>query len=93
MGTRWRTLGWYKPSTTASGQPLASPPKTAPKTRLFGRSGGLGDPYDHFVVDKVADDVPTYLMNHSDPSGHGFLALGRRPISTRGHVAENTQGS
>ena len=48
---------------------------------------------DHFVVDKVADDVPTYLMNHSDPSGHGFLALGRRPISTHGHVAENTEGS
>ena len=48
---------------------------------------------DHFVVNKVADDVPTYLMNHSDPSGHGFLALGRRPISMHGHVAENTQGS
>jgi len=47
---------------------------------------------DHFVVGEVAVDVPTYLMNHSDPSGHGFLALGRRPISTHGPVAENTQG-
>ena len=39
---------------------------------------------DHFVVGKLAADVPTYLMNHSDPSGHGFLALGRRPIPTHG---------
>ena len=47
---------------------------------------------DHFVVDKVADDVPTYLMNYSGPSGHGFLALGRRPISTHGPVAKATSG-
>ena len=52
---------------------------------------------DHFVVDKVADDVPTYLMDHSDPSGHGFLALGRRPIPKHGltarHIPSNSGAS